>query len=241
MKNPFVPEYGHVRAMTQAGAEFVFSPALSSMAAIGSPAEIVQTYAELHAEEERFCVRAARAVLFACAVDCDDLSELVGWLDDDGHHSGLMPNDEQVALAKHLMKNGIIGKAKPGESSGTYSETFDAAEHIANAVVHLGLSRAEAAMAAMSRGVSSSAVMRSCASRKACGVMGNHASGSFCRKAHHMMSKLSANTSPVDKHNTGTVPLGDTANISTGLALRATSRCSYAMPLARKASRARMA
>ena len=149
MTNPFVPEYGHVRAMTQAGAEFVFSPALSSMAAIGSPAEIVQTYAELHAEEERFCVRAAHAVLFACVVDCEDLSELVGWLDDEGHHSGLMPNDEQVALAKHLMKNGIIGKAQPGESSGSYSETFDAAEHIANAVVYLGLSRAEAAQLTM--------------------------------------------------------------------------------------------
>lgn len=165
MKNPFVPEYGHVRAMTQAGAEFVFSPALSSMAAIGSPAEIVQTYAELHRDDAGRVyligggsdvalpsarILAARKVLHACCVaGADDLFGLIGYFDEDGPQDGVMPESELVGLAIHLMKNGIIGKAKPGESSGTYSETFDAAEHIANAVVHLGLSRAEAAQLTM--------------------------------------------------------------------------------------------
>ena len=56
-----------------------------------------------------------------------------------------------------------------------------------------------------------------------------------------MMSKLWSNTSPDGKHSTGTVPLGDAANICAGLAFSATSRCSYATPLTRNAKRARMA
>ena len=57
---------------------------------------------------------------------------------------GTMPAAEQVILARHLMHHGIIGKAKPGKGGGQYSDRFDAAEYIAAARVHLGLSSADA-------------------------------------------------------------------------------------------------
>ena len=42
------------------------------------------------------------------------------------------------------MHHGIVGKAKPSKGGGQYSDRFDAAEYIAAARVHLGLSSADA-------------------------------------------------------------------------------------------------
>ena len=55
-----------------------------------------------------------------------------------------MPASEQVVIARHLMHHGIVGKAKPSKGGGQYSDRFDAAEYIAAARVHLGLSSADA-------------------------------------------------------------------------------------------------
>jgi hypothetical protein len=79
----------------------------------------------------------------------DDLFGLIGYFDEDGPQDGAMPESELVGLAIHLMKHGIIGKSSPGEGDGQYCDSFDAAEYIAMAVVHLGLSRAEASQLTM--------------------------------------------------------------------------------------------
>jgi hypothetical protein len=145
-----LPELGHVQAVTEAGAEFVFVPALSSMAAIGSPKEIVQTFAELHSADARRAMLSARVVIHSCCVEgADSLCDLVGWLDPSGDHPGAMPAYEVIGLAIHLMKHGIIGKASPGEGDGQYCDSFDAVEYISMAVVHLGMSRAEASQLTM--------------------------------------------------------------------------------------------
>lgn len=135
-----LPEVGHTKAVTQAGREFTFRPALSRVADLGSPEEIVQVFVQLHAEKT-----AAQAARYVLATFCeqDDPSDLIGWTDEAGEHAGEMPASEQIIIARHLMKHAIIGKAKPdgrGTDSGKYSPRFDVAEHIAGAVVHLGLS-----------------------------------------------------------------------------------------------------
>ena len=47
-----------------------------------------------------------------------------------------MPPDEQIIIARHLMQHGIVGKAKPGSKGGEYSDSFKAAEYIAQ-TIHL--------------------------------------------------------------------------------------------------------
>lgn len=59
-----------------------------------------------------------------------------------------MPEAEQIVIARHLLRHGMVGKAKPGAAgaeAGKYAETFNAAEYIAAATVHLGLSDEDAA------------------------------------------------------------------------------------------------
>lgn len=134
-------ECGFVRAVAPDGAEFTFTPSLARIATLGNPHEIVGLYAALHgphAEREA-------AYILACLCDQDDPTPLIGWIDSDGlRHPGTMPASEQVVIACHLMHHGIVGKAKPGKGGGQYSDRFDAAEYIAAARVHLGLSSADA-------------------------------------------------------------------------------------------------
>lgn len=133
-------ECGFVRAMAGDGAEFTFRPSLGRIAALGSPQEIVELYAGLHGP------RADRDAAYILASLCDqeDATPLIGWTDEAGHHPGEMPAVEQVIIAQHLMRHGIIGKARPGKGDGAFSDAFHAAEYIAAARVHLGLNSADA-------------------------------------------------------------------------------------------------
>jgi hypothetical protein len=138
-------EHGFVRAQLPDGREWTFTPSIGRIAELGTPAGIVELYAALHGPR---APRLAREVL-AALCDQDDATELIGWLDlDTGtEHDGAMPVEERVILARHLMQHGICGKPEAAKAAdgGSYSSTFDAAQFIAMARVHLGMTQAEAA------------------------------------------------------------------------------------------------
>lgn len=134
-------ECGFVRAVAPDGSEYTFTPSLERIASLGDPRSIVKLYADLHGPRAEI----EAGYVLACLCDQDDPTPLIGWIDSDGlRNYGTMPAAEQVILARHLMHHGIIGKAKPGKGGGQYSDRFDAAEYIAAARVHLGLSSADA-------------------------------------------------------------------------------------------------
>lgn len=134
-------ECGFVRAVAPDGNEYTFTPSLARIASLGDPHSIVKLYADLHGPR----AEAEAGYVLACLCDQDDPTPLIGWIDSDGlRNPGTMPPAEQVILARHLMHHGIIGKAKPSKGGGQYSDRFDAAEYIAAARVHLGLSSADA-------------------------------------------------------------------------------------------------
>ncbi|MBP9148706.1 MAG: hypothetical protein KBG00_07975 [Rhodoferax sp.] len=133
-------ECGYVRATAGDGTEYTFAPSFSRIASLGSPKEIVSLYAGLHGP--RAAIDAT--YVLACLCEQDDPLPLIGWDHETGHHPGTMPPAEQITIARHLMQHGIVGKAKPGTKTGDYSDSFNAAEYIAAACVHLGLSRADA-------------------------------------------------------------------------------------------------
>ena len=138
-------ECGYVRATASDGTEYTFCPSFSRIASLGSPKEVVSLYAGLHGP------RAAQdaSYVLACLCEQEDATPLVGWHDGKLYHLGLMPFDEQIIMARHLMQHGIIGKAKPDKGDGKFSDSFNAGEYIAAACVHLGLSRADAEQLSM--------------------------------------------------------------------------------------------
>ena len=144
-------ECGLVRVTAGDGTEATFRPSLGRIAALASPPALVELYARLHGPQ----AEAAAADVLAGLCDPEDLGALpaligepqpapagVMWTD------GAMPGPERVLIARHLMQHGMCGKAKPGGEQpaerGRYSATFDAAEYIATARVHLGMSAAYA-------------------------------------------------------------------------------------------------
>ena len=133
-------ECGYVRATAPDGMELTFAPSFGRIASLGSPQEIVSLYAGLHGSN----AAQDAAYVLACLCEQDDPTPLTGWHDEHGNHAGMIPPDEQIIMARHLMQHGIVGKAKPGTKSGNYSDSFHAAEYIAAACVHLGLSRSDA-------------------------------------------------------------------------------------------------
>lgn len=136
-------EAGFVRASV-GEVEYTFRPSLGRIASLGTPHEIVALYAGLHGPK----AAQEAAYVLACLCDQDDASSLIGWRDEEGAwHAGSMPEAEQILIARHLMQHGISGKARPEKTApapGGYSDKFDAAEYIAAARVHLGLSSADA-------------------------------------------------------------------------------------------------
>lgn len=139
-------ECGYVRVTALDGQEFTFCPSLSRIASLGSPREIVRLYSALHGP------RAAQEAAFvlACLCEQEDPLDLIGWLDANGLQPGSMPASEQIIIARHLMRHGIVGKARPGSGGGSYCDSFNAQEYISAACVHLGLSRTDAERLSMS-------------------------------------------------------------------------------------------
>ena len=141
--------HGYTRATT-AGGEWTFAPAFARLADLGTPREIVALYAELHGPAPGMSARYVLGVL----CEQDDCLPLLGWVELAGdtptHHPGLIPEVEQVILARHLMRHGIAGTPQPGGPAGEYVQEFDPAAYIAAARVHLGVSAAEAGAMSMS-------------------------------------------------------------------------------------------
>lgn len=130
---PALTEIGQVGITTGDGREYVLHPSLFNMAAIGSPEEIVSTFAALHGGD---ALNAARLVIQCCGGDME-LTGAYGEL-------GEMPNHEQIIIARHLMQHGVVGNTKKSSGSGKYSPRFDASEYIDAAMIHFGMSQKDA-------------------------------------------------------------------------------------------------
>lgn len=134
-------ECGFTRVTTEEGMEFTFTPSFGRIARLGSPHEIVALFAGLHGPK----AAEDAAYVLACLCDQEDATPLTGWREPGAWKPGAMPAPRQIILAQHLMRHGIVGKAKPDKTGdGKFSERFDVAEYVAAARVHLGLSSADA-------------------------------------------------------------------------------------------------
>ena len=122
------------------GKDYLLRPSFEAMTRIGTPGEIVQTYATIHGNDVAQLIqvcsgaigsipawlspsfnRAAEKllsmsmhVLQACCED--DLTPMIGewkgWSRYVVYRPGQMPRNDIIVLAQHLMQHGVVGKAK---------------------------------------------------------------------------------------------------------------------------------
>lgn len=122
------------------GKDYFFRPSFAAMTRIGSPEDIVRTYATVHGSEVALLLevctgklrsipswilpsfnRAAEKILTACMhvlqACCDEeltpvIGEWKGWRHCVVYRPGQMPKNDIIVLAQHLMQHGIVGKAR---------------------------------------------------------------------------------------------------------------------------------
>lgn len=121
-------------------------PSLYAMAQLGEPGEIVETYARVM----QGSLMDSLAVLHACTDE--DVSDLFGTYQSNEAQidfiPGAAPIEHAIHLAQSLLKHGIVGALKPlprrADEDPGYMQEFDAREHVALAMAHLGLSERDA-------------------------------------------------------------------------------------------------
>lgn len=135
-------EHGFTTATDSHGGVWSWRPSFGRVSRLGGPCELVGLYAGLFGSK---AAEVAAYILCGLA-DQDDLTPLVGWVDETCvRHAGLMPESEQVLIARHLMRHGLVGKATPRKAdSGQYSAEIRLDEFVAIARVHLGMSSVDA-------------------------------------------------------------------------------------------------
>lgn len=135
-------EHGFTTATDSQGGVWSWRPSFGRVSRLGGPCDLVGLYAGLY---EPKAANVAAYILSGLS-DQDDVTPLVGWIDGAGvRHPGLMPEAEQVVIARHLMRHGLVGKATPKKAeSGQYSAEIRLDEFVAIARVHLGMSSEDA-------------------------------------------------------------------------------------------------
>lgn len=158
------------------GSDYILRPSLERMTRLGEPKEIVELYADIHGREAEsliaMCIEGlggvpdwmsisikrasdrllskAMEVMQAC---CDeDLTPVIGEWSFNGAHSvysqGVMPQQDIVIFAQHLMQHGVVGKStgrklqRNESTDGAYE--FMAFDYINAARIHFGMSLDEA-------------------------------------------------------------------------------------------------
>lgn len=151
------------------GEDFIFRPTFLNALKIGTPKEIVKSFSDIHmldAKQEilkseyagEYIKSFAKRVLptacyvLSCCGD-NDSNELIGTFNGTKYRAGLLPIDNIIVIAKHLLKHMIIGKPdeKKQDNNKEYSDEFDVAELVDIAMLNLGLSEQEALNLSMTR------------------------------------------------------------------------------------------
>lgn len=134
------------------GATYRLRPSFYAMTQIGEPAEIVRVFARVMSEpasklEQKEQFLDALTVVHACSDD--DLSDVFGYINERMKYVIKRADpDHIVPLAQCLLKHGIIGDLPPlkrsADQEAEYVAEFNARDHVALAVAHLGASEQEA-------------------------------------------------------------------------------------------------
>ena len=135
----------------------VLRPSLYAMSLIGSPAMIVETYAQIMADVTAPALQWGQFKIALGVIHCcseDDLSDVFGYFNEKGKYvRRLASMNDVLPIARCLMVHGVTGAQKPlprrSDSDPEFVSEFVASDHVATAVAHLGMSEREAWSATM--------------------------------------------------------------------------------------------
>lgn len=139
---PVLVEAGDVGIYGENLPPFVLRPSLRNIATLGTPVEIVAMFARVMGPIDPAdvwgAIMDARIVLWACAEGAVDKAHLVLG---SGFENGALAADQVVALARHMLINGVVGPLSPDAAPSTSPlEEFEASTFASLAVAHLGTS-----------------------------------------------------------------------------------------------------
>jgi hypothetical protein len=141
------------------GRSYLLRPSLFSISQIGSATDIIEATAILMSPEpenpylltkfRKLRFEWALTVLYACAGD-QDLGDLLGGMVPTGrgriaYSPGKMPMHDIVAVAQGLIRHGVLGDVEADAGrKGEAMKEFKAADYVAAAIAHLGMSESDA-------------------------------------------------------------------------------------------------
>ncbi|EAA1884678.1 hypothetical protein NCQ93_003896 [Salmonella enterica] len=158
------------QAVIRAGDKEVFlNPSFLAMSRIGTPELIVDVFVKVHAGHypkhkisDTQILKAVNALCFAemasaawrVVRNCSDgdVTALIGSCSVSAsgrllYRPGVIPVEDIIQLARHLMLHGVMGDQPPEEfesKKGEYSDKFNVRSFVYTAVAHLGMSESDA-------------------------------------------------------------------------------------------------
>lgn len=131
--------------------DYSFIPSFFNMTKIGNPEEIVEIFStifgEINNSNFKQVMQYADEILEACCeTDCSVITGYIKGEDKLINIEPLIPVEDKLVLAQHLLKHGLIGVIPPKKTSDDtdYSNEFHAKKFVYLAVAHLGMRESDA-------------------------------------------------------------------------------------------------
>ena len=131
--------------------DYLFIPSFFNMTKIGNPEEIVEIFStifgEINNSNFKQVMQYADEILEACCeTDCSVITGYIKGEDKLINVESVIPVEDKLVLAQHLLKHGLIGEIPPKKTNDDtdYSNEFHAKKFVYLAVAHLGMRESDA-------------------------------------------------------------------------------------------------
>lgn len=131
--------------------DYVFTPSFLNMTKLGDPEKIVKIFSTIFGEINNFNLNQVmhyvdKTLEACCETDCSVITGYIKGEDKLINIEPLIPVEDKLVLAQHLLKHGLIGviPSKKTSDDTDYSNEFHAKKFVYLAVAHLGMRESDA-------------------------------------------------------------------------------------------------
>lgn len=131
--------------------DYLFTPSFLNMTKLGDPEKIVKIFSTIFGEINNFNLKQVmqyvdKTLEVCCEMDCSVITGYIKGEDKLINIEPLIPIEDKLVLAQHLLKHGLIGEIprKKTNDDTDYSNEFHAKKFVYLAVAHLGMRESDA-------------------------------------------------------------------------------------------------
>lgn len=131
--------------------DYLFIPSFLNMTKLGDPEEIVKIFSIIFGEINNFNLEQImqyvdKTLEACCTEDCSVVTGYIKGEDKLIYVDPVIPVEDKLVLAQHLLKHGLIGEIPPKKTNEDteYSNEFHAKKFVYLAVAHLGMRESDA-------------------------------------------------------------------------------------------------